>query len=596
MSLILQGGHYEWQIVNGTHTYGSSHISKGTLSEGVYERIGIGNVVARKLELTLWNVEIDTSHPIVLSVREDYVDGTHSAFISKGTYLIDAVATEPYSEFAEIVAYDAILMTEVPYMKSGTFEPTTDEAVVERIAGDIGVSIEANTAAVLAIPMTINQVPSIGDNGTTDRQMLSAVACMRGGNFIINDDNELELVSLAGKHGLPSVITTDEDGLFKAVAYTLLEEGDTVVIVDSSGLFHVEMYENVTDSTVLWFMGGDGLFYVDTWANIKTLAPILPDGIDIGKEVVTFDISPTETIKRVEVWESSSSSFRCPSGLTEAQWNAIGGDILTANMPIMASQDLADALYAVFNGFAYVPYSATRAYFAPDVPVGTKLTIKDEDVLLTNRTLNIGPLAYSDLSAEATEQATSVYPKLSPVERAIKQDIGENSANITILAGGAIVESVRSVSEKLKASQDSQDAINKSLNDQIAEAKSLAQSLQNVAKTHNGEILGLQTSLVNQEGSITAITTWLEANGPYITTQQSYLNWDEINAILSVGKIDAPVRTEMRSDAFAVVENGQDVFSASDAGSNARSFNAVEKVTIGNFKWVDEGNNGFSLM
>lgn len=443
MSLITQGGHYEWKVVNGTNTYYKENISSGTLSDGLYEKIGIGNAVSRQLDLRLWNVTIDTDSPIVLSFREAYVDGTYSAWTAKGTYFIDTVGTSPYSEYTEITAYDANRKADVPFMKTGEFASTTDQAVVQAIATDLGVAIEANTAAILAAPKVIDEVPSIGDNGTTCREMLGVVAAMRGGNFYINDDNELELVALIGRYQLPQLIKIDSDGLFVTLPYTLAEDTDYVVGIDANGDCVSMLFSDVADATNLVYLYGEGLFYVAAWEDIQELAPPVISPFVVGNEVAKFDVSPTETVTRVEVWAGSSTSFRSPEGLTEAAWEALGGIILSVSMPIMASQALADELYAAYNGFTYVPYEADKVYISPDLKLGTRLTIKNDTVLLTSRSLNISPLGYCDLSAGATAAVVSHYPVMTPTERSLKKDIDENYTRIQVNDDAIIAEASR---------------------------------------------------------------------------------------------------------------------------------------------------------
>lgn len=358
MSLITQGGHYEWSFTNGANTYTIQNIISGTLTESVYEQIAIGNAVARKLELLLWNVTLDPTSPIVLSVKAINADGTYSTY-ARGTYLIDTIGTSPYSENTQVVAFDAMMKADVPYMRTGTWTETTDYAVVSNIVSDMGVSIESATDTLLSgSPMVIDEAPSIGDNGTTDRDFLGVIAAMRGGNFYINDDNKLELIPLTGR----SVAATD-----------------------------------------------------------------------IGDEVVNFDKSPTETVKRVEIWAGSSQYFRHPMDLTEAQWEALGGIVLMANMPLMASQTLADDLYTAYYNATYVPFTANGAYVPAELALGSPLTIKNTSVLITQRTLNIDTLATSNMEAQATEQQASYYPTLMPIDRAVKQDIRQMSSSITVL-------------------------------------------------------------------------------------------------------------------------------------------------------------------
>lgn len=366
--VISDGGHYEWYVTNNGIPRGPGYIISGTVTDAVYQGISVGNVISRQLSLQMYDVSLDPTDPIVLSVKAidntGAVDGTYA----KGTYYIDTIEKSPYSDVVSITAFDALLKTETPYMKSGTWTARTDEYIVTAIATDIGVSIEASTAVLLAAsPITIDQMPNIGDNGTTMREMLSVVGALRGGNWIINDDNELELITLSGN-------------------------GTTIVV---------------------------------------------------GDEVSDFDVSPTGTVKRVEVWAGSSTSFRSPADdgqgnpLSDDDWEAIGGTVLSVQMPIMGSQAVADALYAMYatspNELVYIPYKGSSVYIDPDTPLGTALTIKNNTVLLASRSLNIDALGACDTSSDATQAATSYYPYLSPVEREIKQQTAENYAAITKL-------------------------------------------------------------------------------------------------------------------------------------------------------------------
>ena len=366
-SFIANGGSYEWKITNNGVTYGDANLSGGKLTEGVYSQIGIGNVIAKQLNLVLYDVNIDPTYPIIPTVDATDNSGTTTT-IGKGTYYVDTIEKSPYSDYTEITAYDVILKADVPYMKTGTWSTTDDETIVTDIATNVlGVSIESYTATLLSAPLTIDQAPDIGDNGTSCREMLSVIAVMRGGNWIINDADELEFVPLTGR--------------------------------------------------------------LDPHATVT-----------VGDEVVDFDVSPTETIKRVEIWSSSSASYRCPSGLTEAEWEAEGGIVLSANLPIMASQTLADDLYSAYNNFTYVPFVSNGAYVDVDIPLATELTIKNDTVVMSHRITNLDVLSPSDISANATQAQKSYYPYLSSSERALKTEVSGVAARITTTDDAIIQE------------------------------------------------------------------------------------------------------------------------------------------------------------
>lgn len=553
MSFIIDGGSYEWKIENGANTFGSENLCGGTLQSGLYSRISIGNVTAKQLTLKMWNPTIDPAQPIVLKIVKTDADG-NTEEIGKGTYFVDTIEESPYSEYATITAFDALLKAEVPYMKSGDWVETTDYAVALQIANDIGVSLESGTESLLGgSPMTINEVPSIGDNGTTSRELLSVIAIMRGGNFIINDDNELQLVLLGGALPVsPSVVYVDSDGDLATKAIEALDSADSVVSFNNSGNFDVIAFSTVTSSTYLWYVGTDGKFYADTWANIQAIAPVDPtQTIDVGDEVVEFDVSPTETIKRVELWASGTTSYRSPSGLTEEEWDALGGIVLSASMPIMASQDLADDLFSAYENFTYVPYSARTAYIDPDVRLCATLAIKDDTVLLTNRTLSVDVLSPSDLSAEATEQQASYYPYMSPMERAIHEETVKNSARISI--SDAAIES-----EVIRA-KDAEEQINSAIT-QTAE--------------------GFRVELNDFKSGL-----------------NSYMSYE--NGTLTLGDKNADIKSEFKNDKWAIVgKNGQDAQWIDENSVNGNDFVAYNsyQVVATSGRWVTRTpNNRFQI-
>lgn len=553
MSFILDGGSYEWKITNNLLTIGAENLLGGKLTDGLYTQIGIGNVIAKQLELSLWNVTIDPSYPLILKVEAIASDGTVTT-IGKGTYFVDTIEKSPYSEYSKVSAFDAILKAEVPYMKSGDWVETTDYAVALQIANDIGVSLESGTESLLGgSPMTINEVPSIGDNGTTSRELLSVIAIMRGGNFIINDDNELQLVLLGGALPVsPSVVYIDSDNDLATKAIEALDSSDNVVSFDGNGDFSVIAFSTVTGSTYLWYVGADGKFYADTWTNIQAIAPVDPTQIiDVGDEVVEFDVSPTETIKRVELWASGTTSYRSPSGLTEEEWDALGGIVLSASMPIMASQDLADDLFSAYENFTYVPYSARTAYVDPDVRLCATLAIKDDTVLLTNRTLSVDVLAPSDLSADPTEQQASYYPYMTPMERAIHEETVKNSARITISDKAITAEVTRATDAEIE--------------------------LQNKIS-------------LTEKGFRVDLNNFKEELG-------SYLSYED--GVVTLGDVNADIKSQFKNDKWAIIgANGNDAQWVDENSVNGNDFVAHNsyQVVATSGRWVTRTpNNRFQI-
>lgn len=197
-NIIANGGHYGWQIVNGNVMTVDPTLTSGTLKQTLYETASIGNVMAKELHFTYYKGETDPDPTIPLSLQFRAVgDSGESEWYNKGVYWIDTIESSPYSNYVAVTAFDPLIKANVTYLKTGTWTQKTDYVILSEIATDIGVTIESATDTLFSgSPVLITEAPSIGTNGTTSVQMLSYIAAMRGGNFFINDDNELQFYKL----------------------------------------------------------------------------------------------------------------------------------------------------------------------------------------------------------------------------------------------------------------------------------------------------------------------------------------------------------------------------------------------------------------
>lgn len=193
-TIISNGGHYEWRVLNGNYTYGITNLISGQIKTAMYEKLSVGNCISAELDLTMWDVIFDTSRPVYVQYRATDGAGTNSSWYAKGAFYIDKIEKSPYSEETTITAFDAMLKAEVAYSLSGGWVATTDKAVVEDIASELGLTIESSTQTLLNTPIAMTNAPNVGPSGVTDREMLSFVASLRGGNWIINRLNQLQLI------------------------------------------------------------------------------------------------------------------------------------------------------------------------------------------------------------------------------------------------------------------------------------------------------------------------------------------------------------------------------------------------------------------
>ena len=215
-NLIAAGAGYEWRIVNGLNTFTVSNLISGSITSSMMEGLSIGNCNASQLNLTLWSVTPDTTNPMVVQFRANDGNGSTSSWYTKGTFYIDNVQSSPYSEEVTVTAFDVMLAAEVPYLVTGTWTETTDYVVLQAIADDMGVSVNSATLSAFSTNrITLSNAPNLGVDGTTERELLSCFAAMRGGNFIIDSEGKLKLITPYSSP-VDTVTVGDNTGEFEA--------------------------------------------------------------------------------------------------------------------------------------------------------------------------------------------------------------------------------------------------------------------------------------------------------------------------------------------------------------------------------------------
>ena len=109
-----------------------------------------------------------------------------------------------------IMAYDAMLRGEVDYYPYGstiTGWPKTDVAVVDEIAARLGVQVAQDTYVILGKGYRIPS-PNAGEKGFTVNEMLASVGKMYGGNWYLDEHDELRLHVIGSEISL----LVDENG------------------------------------------------------------------------------------------------------------------------------------------------------------------------------------------------------------------------------------------------------------------------------------------------------------------------------------------------------------------------------------------------
>lgn len=124
-------------------------------------------------------------------------DGTnYSEWIPQGVYFIDTRETTHNGDGLDVLTlhcYDSMLKTEADYPNTSHSWPITDIDVVEEIATAIGVDVDPRTYDLISNGYSIG-LPA----GYSMREVLSNIAAMYAGNWIMSYDGELLFVAVNG--------------------------------------------------------------------------------------------------------------------------------------------------------------------------------------------------------------------------------------------------------------------------------------------------------------------------------------------------------------------------------------------------------------
>lgn len=379
--ILSNGGNYEWQIKNGSNTFGKDKLISGTITATQYEQLSVGNVIASQVDLKLWNVTVDTSSSLIVQFRA--TDGSStSSWYTKGIYYIDTVETSPYSEVTHITGFDSMLKAEVVYLKTGTWTNRTTCQVLTQVASDMGVSVESATSTLISDnPITITSAPSMGENGTTDREMLSLIASLYSGNFVIDSAGKLKLIRLS------------------------VTPSNTAAVGDSVAQFEASPVETIKRVRV-WI--SDTKYYAFPEVSLHTHED----------DIITTHVPQDISVRAAQFPQ---------------EWEAIGGKLIDIDVPIVISYANAKSIFNSLLNKAFAPYTAQEAYVDPKYEVGDGVTIKGITSVIASQVLSIDALSSSNLIFKGEEVLNSYYPYVNPVEKQISRAEARTQASITVL-------------------------------------------------------------------------------------------------------------------------------------------------------------------
>lgn len=193
--LSIVSGRYSVEhrlIINGTIYNQNTDIVSIDINRALYEHFGAGNAVSNTLPADIVAKSVIRS-PIVAQFRV-FNRTAQSSWYPNGTYYLDDNRLND-NGITHIYGFDAMAKSDRVYSE-GEYQTQTTLDIINQIATDIGVTVEADTlATITATPYPVQSITT-GINGTTERELLQDIASAYGGNFTITADEKLRLVPL----------------------------------------------------------------------------------------------------------------------------------------------------------------------------------------------------------------------------------------------------------------------------------------------------------------------------------------------------------------------------------------------------------------
>ena len=232
-TIIAQTNHwFETRVrINGVY-YGETQLMSVTATNRIFasEQPTVGGCLSGELEVKMLAPTV--AIPRMAEVRP-YVrvtDGTQtSEWISQGVFYIDTRETTHNDNGLDILkihCYDAMLKAEADYPSTSTSFPKSDINVVKEIAKTMGLqsSITATSGIDSRTLTLMNKNYQIGlPVGYSMREVLGNIAAMYAGNWIMNYEGKLRLITLTE---LPSETNYLVNNAYEAITFG----GDRILV------------------------------------------------------------------------------------------------------------------------------------------------------------------------------------------------------------------------------------------------------------------------------------------------------------------------------------------------------------------------------
>ena len=295
--------------------------------------------------------------------------------------------------------------------------PRLDNLVALEVAMRIGVELDSRTVLNKGYMVQLPAVSTDGDESMTLREVLGYVGAMYGGNWIINDEGKLQLVTVPDKMFFRSTSNAQDlliDGVIEAqiVGSARPKVGDIIVSADDVLLEVTTVHDPAVEPGFL------------RWVCIVEEAQGVMAPIDIGTDVIDVTTSPAyDAISRVRLVLNEETEYTA-------------GDDTGRTIEIVCpwgTQAMANALLIALSGFAYQPLEATTATKAdPLWELGDAVNVNGIYSQIVAMPTYFGLAYTADISAPNGEEINHEYPFVDKAQQEIKRIIAKTTASLRV--------------------------------------------------------------------------------------------------------------------------------------------------------------------
>ena len=206
-TLLAEPLHYKETkiIINGVEYTESNIVSAVIPPSSLYENFGIGNCVARELDIEIFPIGVIPRQAEIKVFVRLVLGEQASEWVPQGEFFIANRKQNKLTGALVITAFDAMLKAEDTWLTDDyDLEdwPMTQQEAVEDIAYRMGVEVDPRTVLSDDFPVDY----PVDENGDlTMREVLAGIGVSNAANWIISNEGKLLQVSTAGTLGSVSV-------------------------------------------------------------------------------------------------------------------------------------------------------------------------------------------------------------------------------------------------------------------------------------------------------------------------------------------------------------------------------------------------------